>query len=99
MKKLLYSDSTLGKSQLDAVPCFEQKSSSTVRGSLGDSPVAWGALSARKIRGNLLVCSVKKLRRLKDGRISPQMSEKQTESKGTRTGVTKPHIGEGSLLA
>lgn len=66
-----------------------KKQSSTARGSLGDSPVAWGASSARKIRANLLVCPVKKCRRLKDGRISPQMSDKETESKGTRTDVTK----------
>lgn len=52
----------------------------------------------RKIRANLLVCSVKKCRRLKDGRISPQISEKQTE-KRDKNRSDKKHIVEGSLLA
>lgn len=68
-------------------------------GGLGDSPVAWGASSARKVRAKLLVCSVKKCRRLKNGRISPQMSEKQTESKRDENRSDRKHIGEGSLLA
>lgn len=70
-------------------PLRTKKQLTTVRGSLGDSPVAWGASSARKIRANLLVCSVKKCRRLKNGRISPHMSEKQTQGKGTGIEVTK----------
>lgn len=32
-----------------------KKQLTTVRGSFGDSPMAWGASSARKIRANLLV--------------------------------------------